>query len=81
MYMMLNNTNNINGLQDVLDLMADDQIPDFKRMYLVDRINTEEDPVHYELFRGLLQNYDRGLIDMTIDPWERCIKYFTCEVN
>ena len=81
MEMVLNNTNDINGLDDVLDLIADGQIPDFKRLYLADRAMTERDPVHSELFRGLLNGYNRGLIDMTIDPWERCIKYFACEIN
>ena len=78
---VLNNANDINGLDDALDLIAEGVIPDFKRLYLEDRVMTESDPTHYELFRGLLRSYDRGLIDMTIDPWERCIKYFACEIN
>ena len=81
MEMVVNNTNDINDLQDAIDMMSDGKIPDFKRLYLVERAMTEKDPVHNELFRGLLDGYNRGLIDMTIDPWERCIKYFACEVN
>ena len=81
MEMVVDNTNDINGLQDIIDVLVDGRIPDFKRMYLAERAMTEKDPVHHELFRGLLDSYNRGLIDMTIDPWERCIKYFACEVN
>ena len=81
MDMVITDPNDSNSLKAILASMADGKIPDFKRLYLLQRVVTEKDPAHYELFRGLLENYDLGLIDMTIDPWERCVKYIAREVN
>tara|TARA_R110002060_G_C2123271_1_gene98815 strand:- start:201 stop:434 length:234 start_codon:yes stop_codon:yes gene_type:complete len=71
----------INGLEGVIDIINDGRIPDLKRWYLAERALVEQDPIHHEILKGLLNGYDRGLIDMHIDPWERCVKYFACEAN
>ena len=55
--------------------------PDIKRMYLVDRASHEADDSTYTLLLGVLHNYDRGLLDIAIDPWNACVKYRTLELQ
>ncbi len=62
-----------------MDVQA--KYPDIKRMYLIDQAERAEDDDRYALLVGLLANYDRGLIDMAIDPWDCCIKFRTLEIQ
>ena len=81
MDMIITDPTTNDNLKAMLASVADGRTPDFKRLYLLQRIMSERDSPQYELLRGLLANYDLGLIDMTIDPWERCVKYVACELN
>ena len=55
--------------------------PDVKRMYLVDAASAAASDDQYDLLVGLLKCYDKGKIDLAIDPWDGCVKVRTLEIQ
>jgi len=57
------------------ELANGEVMPDLKRLYLCDRLLVETDPAQLKVLQALLDGYDKGLIDISFDPWDRTVKY------
>jgi len=63
------------------ELANGEVMPDLKRLYLCDRLMTEEDPQQFKVLQALLDGYDNGMIDIRFDPWDGTVKYRASVLN
>jgi len=63
------------------ELVAGTVMPDMKRLYLCDQILRAHDTEQQQVYVALLDNYDRGLLDIKFDPIDGIVKYRSRELN
>tara|TARA_B100001123_G_scaffold51154_1_gene52858 strand:- start:445 stop:678 length:234 start_codon:yes stop_codon:yes gene_type:complete len=77
--MQLRNVKDNKELQ--ADLMNGEIMPDFKRLYICDRLLVEKDKTQLQLLEALLDGYDRGKIDVRFDFWDGEVKFAALDIN